>query len=290
MSNYLGMEPDAVEAAGRELKRQSDILSQSVARVDGLALRAGANWQGRDAQDFINAWRGRHRGALLRVQQSVEGLGTTAIRNATEQRKVSSRAGGGGFSGGGGGGGGGGGRVTDPIAPGHLPHMSLPDDPFDSMSSALLDQNLIDAFGWTVRDIAQFLPGVSKGLSYYDLARAIHTGEGWTGIFFGASSSTASLSLAAALKSAGGPSALIKTGGVSRFKSIMKKNKVAYLSSVAISMTGIAVKYGKQVDWSPQATASTFDYLRNDFKGAMEGAADALVAAVPDFVKAISPF
>lgn len=96
MSNYLGMEPDAVEAAGRELKRQSDILSQSVARVDGLALRAGANWQGRDAQDFINAWRGRHRGALLRVQQSVEGLGTTAIRNATEQRQASSRALGGG--------------------------------------------------------------------------------------------------------------------------------------------------------------------------------------------------
>jgi len=46
-------------------------------------------WKGHDAEQFAGWWHDQHMPALSHAQQAIDGLGTSAINNANEQRQVS---------------------------------------------------------------------------------------------------------------------------------------------------------------------------------------------------------
>jgi surface antigen/uncharacterized protein YukE len=100
----LGMDVDAVEAAGRQLQAKAQSIDAIVANLDKTVASLNGVWDGKDAQTFIHEWWPDHRKALATVSQSVGGLGQSALNNASEQRKASgSNGGGAGFGAGSGG-------------------------------------------------------------------------------------------------------------------------------------------------------------------------------------------
>ncbi len=90
----LGMDVDVVERVGRQLQRQGDYLSTVVSQIDGLVSQSSALWHGTDGQGFADEWRNGHRHALLATSQAARELGSRAIANAAEQRRVSAATGG----------------------------------------------------------------------------------------------------------------------------------------------------------------------------------------------------
>jgi hypothetical protein len=85
----LGMDVDTVEAAGRRLQRQGDYLANVARTIDALVGQAGSLWDGNVGRRFVDEWRSHHRAVLLNAGHAVRGLGTSALNNAAEQRRVS---------------------------------------------------------------------------------------------------------------------------------------------------------------------------------------------------------
>lgn len=89
----IGMDADVVESVGRQLKHQGQSVTSVIRAVDALIDRAGTNWWGAHGRDVVHQWRTLHRPALLRVAGAVDGLGSSALANASEQRTASSSSG-----------------------------------------------------------------------------------------------------------------------------------------------------------------------------------------------------
>jgi surface antigen/uncharacterized protein YukE len=85
----LGMDVDAVEAAGRQLQAKAQSLDAVVANLDKTVASLNGVWDGKDAQTFINEWWPEHKKALSAASASVAGLGQSALNNASEQRQAS---------------------------------------------------------------------------------------------------------------------------------------------------------------------------------------------------------
>jgi uncharacterized protein YukE len=88
--SQLGMNADVVEQLGHQLKQQAADIAGIVTHINGLVGNMEQNWWGPDAQTFCNNWWPQHRTELTNVQHNVDGLGQSALNNATEQRNVSS--------------------------------------------------------------------------------------------------------------------------------------------------------------------------------------------------------
>lgn len=84
-----GMNVDRVEQIGRDLKTQAGQIGQIISKVNSLVSQSQSEWKGKDAADFANWWNNQHRPALSDLQHKLEGLGTSALNNASEQRNVS---------------------------------------------------------------------------------------------------------------------------------------------------------------------------------------------------------
>jgi surface antigen len=87
------MDADVVEQAGRQLRNQATSIGALAAQLDKLVNGLPAVWDGQDAQQFVNSWWPQHKKSLLAAQQQVDGLGQSALNNASEQRGVSSTSG-----------------------------------------------------------------------------------------------------------------------------------------------------------------------------------------------------
>lgn len=88
----LGMDVDTVEAVGRKLQRQGDYLANVAGTVDALVGQADLGWDGNVGRRFVDEWRSHHRAVLLNAGHAVRGLGTSALNNAAEQRRVSGQS------------------------------------------------------------------------------------------------------------------------------------------------------------------------------------------------------
>jgi len=101
----MGMDADAVEQTGRELKRSGESVASLVGAIDKTVKGLASVWDGPDARRFVSEWWPQHKAALLAVGESVSGLGQSALNNVSEQREVSGEGGvrdaGGGAGGGG---------------------------------------------------------------------------------------------------------------------------------------------------------------------------------------------
>jgi uncharacterized protein YukE len=89
MSGIIGMDVDAVDQLGNQLKGQGDSIQQVINHVNGLVSHSQAIWKGKDATDFMHWWESQHRPALQHVMEAINGLGQAAHNNANEQRNVS---------------------------------------------------------------------------------------------------------------------------------------------------------------------------------------------------------
>jgi uncharacterized protein YukE len=89
----MGMDADGVENSGRQLKAHAAGIGNLAAQLDKIVSALPSVWQGADAQSFVNDWWPQHRKALVAAQQQVDGLGQSALNNASEQRKVSASSG-----------------------------------------------------------------------------------------------------------------------------------------------------------------------------------------------------
>jgi uncharacterized protein YukE len=91
---YRGMDADAVEQRARQLKAHAASVGGLVTQIEREITGLLAVWEGPDAQQFVNEWWPQHKKALISAQHNVDGLGQSALNNASEQRRQSSATGG----------------------------------------------------------------------------------------------------------------------------------------------------------------------------------------------------
>ena len=96
----LGMDVEAVENAGRQLKQTASSVDAIVGTLDKTVSGLSSLWDGPDAQRLMQSWP-TFRKSLLAAQASVAGLGQSALNNASEQREASAAKGPGEANGGG---------------------------------------------------------------------------------------------------------------------------------------------------------------------------------------------
>lgn len=90
---YMGMDVDAVEQAGRELKSLADQLRQRASTCTSSVTRLAGIWQGQDSSQFANqTWPGL-KSRLEAAAAALEDMGQIALSNATEQRQASNAPG-----------------------------------------------------------------------------------------------------------------------------------------------------------------------------------------------------
>lgn len=82
-----GMDLAAVEEMGRALQARADDIDRIVGDID--ALVASVEWIGQDGETFRHEWWPQHRSRVQAVAESVRGLGTSALNNASEQSDAS---------------------------------------------------------------------------------------------------------------------------------------------------------------------------------------------------------
>jgi surface antigen/uncharacterized protein YukE len=84
----MGMDVEAVENVGRELKQSATSVDQIVGGLDKTVNSLLQIWDGPDAQRLVQNWPA-FRKSLVVAQASVAGLGQSALNNASEQRNAS---------------------------------------------------------------------------------------------------------------------------------------------------------------------------------------------------------
>ena len=85
----LGMDADVVEGLGHQLKQQAQEIGNVINQINHIVGQLESNWWGPDAQTFANDWWPQHRTELNNALNNIDGLGQSALNNATEQRNVS---------------------------------------------------------------------------------------------------------------------------------------------------------------------------------------------------------
>ena len=85
----MGMDVEAVESIAKGIQSDADRLGQLTTSIEALVRRLPGLWEGADAMRFVNDWWPQHRKTLGAVQESVRGLGQSALNNASEQRQAS---------------------------------------------------------------------------------------------------------------------------------------------------------------------------------------------------------
>jgi uncharacterized protein YukE len=85
----MGMDVDAVEAAGRDLQAKAQSIDMIVSNLDKTVGSLNGAWDGKDAQTFVNEWWPERKKAFTAASSSIAGLGQSALNNASEQRQAS---------------------------------------------------------------------------------------------------------------------------------------------------------------------------------------------------------
>ncbi len=85
----MGMDVDLVDGIGKQLKQQAHAIETLIRTIEGLINNAVHAWDGNDSRQFHDWWVSQHRPALTNIAHAIDGLGTSAINNANEQRSVS---------------------------------------------------------------------------------------------------------------------------------------------------------------------------------------------------------
>jgi uncharacterized protein YukE len=85
----MGMDVEAVESVGRQLKQSADSVDQIVSSLDKSVNGLLQVWDGPGAQRFVQQTWPTFRKSMVAAQASIAGLGPSALNNASEQREAS---------------------------------------------------------------------------------------------------------------------------------------------------------------------------------------------------------
>ena len=85
----LGMDVEAVESVGRQLKQSAVSVDKILGSLDKSVSGLLEIWDGPGAQRFVQQTWPTFRRSLTAAQTSISGLGLSALNNASEQRKAS---------------------------------------------------------------------------------------------------------------------------------------------------------------------------------------------------------
>lgn len=84
---FTGMVIEEVKQTGNELKQISGEIQSLMSRLDSRVN--STTWEGPDANRFKQEWWPQHRATLQRIVSDLDGLGQSALNNATEQEQAS---------------------------------------------------------------------------------------------------------------------------------------------------------------------------------------------------------
>lgn len=87
----MGMDVEAVERTGRDLKNKATSLQSLTSEIENLVRGLTSVWDGRDAEQFVNELWPQHKKNLSAIKENIDQLGQAAMQNASEQREISSR-------------------------------------------------------------------------------------------------------------------------------------------------------------------------------------------------------
>lgn len=87
----MGMDVEAVERTGRDLKNKATSLQSLTSEIENLVRGLTSVWDGRDAEQFVNELWPQHKKNLGAIKENIDQLGQAAMQNATEQREISAR-------------------------------------------------------------------------------------------------------------------------------------------------------------------------------------------------------
>jgi uncharacterized protein YukE len=250
----MGMDTDAVESAGRQLKGHAATIGNLIAQLDKTVNTLPSVWDGSDASRFVREWWPQHKKALADAQQHVDGLGQSALNNASEQRDTSSSAGPGsghvsGFGG-----------PTSFIAS-HIadPGINLGD--LGHRYGELMNTGVLGPI--TVENALSKTP-LGEYLPYTDAAAMVLDDQVGTGD---------------------------KVHGVVDFADgqlrgagLEKGNVPLYLTGVAVSQWGDVVNEASKSDFSSSGVKTVTDYIASDPGGALQGAVDGVLGYLPKLV------
>jgi hypothetical protein len=280
----LGMDVDVVESVGKQLRQQGQQVASLVRAVDALIDTADGQWWGARGRDFVHQWRTLHRRRLLEVAASVDELSSTALRNVEEQRRTSGSSSAGESS-----------RGLHHAAASNSP-------PRDDRAQGYRNLEALNGFlghGVTqVSALAAFLGGVATtyrgrpyGAAYKKLfggsefmhynrtlqhlysptARKVLenplmdkvdlVGKGFTLVDKGVGLYKNFFDPNRASSASFGDK--IWAGGSAAGSALkMSKNPVAYLAGAAVTSWSLVGSEAAKVDYSPEATQQTWDYIR----------------------------
>jgi WXG100 family type VII secretion target len=86
-----GMNIEAVEKLGTDLKAEAAKVAEISSKVTKLLADAKNNWKGPDADKFEGEWTGTYKSKMNELQKKLEDLGSKATHNAKDQRTTSSK-------------------------------------------------------------------------------------------------------------------------------------------------------------------------------------------------------
>lgn len=89
MAGMVGMNIEEVRRIAGQLKGQAGQIDTLISQINGLIEQTQANWRGEDATRFKGWWEGEHRPNLMRLREAIDGLGQSALNNASEQEAAS---------------------------------------------------------------------------------------------------------------------------------------------------------------------------------------------------------
>ena len=242
----MGMDVEAVESVGRQLKQSASSIDQIVGTLDKTVNGLSSLWEGPDAQRFTQSWP-TFRKSLLAAQASVAGLGQSALNNASEQREASGANGSGG------------------AAPG-VHNAALP-PAMSYLASHTPGQILSDADGMLDTKVGPFeagslakvlIPGAGNVTDTLDIASKISNGQvPWS----------EGLGVAA--------------GAVQDFS---KANPVLYLGATAVKVWIDAADQASKADFSAQQMQTNGDFILAHPGDAAAAAGEAIVGWVPNLL------
>ena len=84
-----GMNIEAVRNLATQVDAQAEAVGSVVNSVTSLVAQLGNEWAGPDSVAFAGWWNDQHRPALLRLQEALAGLASSARNNAQAQEDAS---------------------------------------------------------------------------------------------------------------------------------------------------------------------------------------------------------
>lgn len=86
---WVGMNDDAVQGQGQELRTQSEQVGTLMGKIDQEVANLKSIWAGEDSVQFEKEWTGTHRAELQRIKDMLQQMAQRIDDEVKQQRSTS---------------------------------------------------------------------------------------------------------------------------------------------------------------------------------------------------------